>query len=122
MILVDTSIWINHLRNHDSQLANLLQQGLVVCHPLIVGELACGNLHNRQKILTLLNSLEMLQETTNVLDFIENNKLMGKGIGIVDVSILAAAYFSNALLWTADKRLHNISVELQIAAKIPPLN
>lgn len=110
------------MRSHDPQLVNLLQRGLVVCHPLIVGELACGNLHNRQKILTLLNSLEIVKETTNVLDFIENNKLMGKGIGIVDVSILASAYFSNVLLWTADKRLHNISVELQIDAKIPLLN
>jgi len=115
MILVDTSVWINHFRKHDQQLANFLQQGLVVCYPLIVGELACGNLHNRHKILALLNSLEMVEDATNILNFIEENKLMGRGIGIVDVSLLSSAYFSGVSLWTVDKRLHNIAAELQLA-------
>ena len=116
MILVDTSVWINHFREYNSQLANLLEQGQVMCHSLIIGELACGYLHNRHKILNLLSALPSAGESTDALHFIERNKLMGRGVGIVDVLLLASASLSEVSFWTMDKRLHNIAIELKLAA------
>jgi len=111
-------VWINHFREHNSHLANLLEQGQVMCHSLIIGELACGYLHNRHKILNLLSILPITKKSVDVLHFIETNKLMGKGIGIVDVLLLESASLSEVSFWTMDKRLHNIAVELKLAAQI----
>jgi predicted nucleic acid-binding protein len=118
VILVDTSVWINHFREYNSQLANLLEQGQVMCHPLIIGELACGHLHSRQKILNLLSALPRAEESTDILYFIEINKLMGRGIGIVDILLLASASSTEVSFWTMDKRLHDIAVELELAVNI----
>ena len=97
MVLVDTSIWISHLRDNNPQLANLLCQGQVVSHPLIIGELACGNLNNRHEILSSLNKLPMSEVATHteVLEFIESQCLMGKGLGLADVHLLAATVLSS---------------------------
>ena len=86
MVLVDTSVWVSHLRDGNAELANLLNDGRVLCHPLIVGELACGNLKDRAAILSFLQLLPMSIEAEHdeVLSFIENNRLMGKGRGYVD--------------------------------------
>lgn len=91
MILVDTSVWVSHLRDGNVRLDRLLYNGDVVCHPFIVGELACGNLKNRTEILSLLQSLPMAvkAEHEEVLQFIENNQLMGKGLGYIDIHLLA---------------------------------
>ncbi len=114
MILVDTSIWIDHFRSHLPKLATLLQSGQVLSHPLIVGELACGNLHNRQSVLELLCALPMATtvEYSELLAFIAHHRLMGRGIGIVDVALLASAQQTTAYLWTIDKRLQTVAQEL----------
>jgi predicted nucleic acid-binding protein len=89
----------------------------VACHPFIIGELACGNLKNRSVILSLLHSLPQAHSIENdeLLHFIEMNKLMGRGIGLIDVHLLASARMAHIHLWTSDKKLLNISVSLQMA-------
>lgn len=119
MILVDTSIWINHLRNNDHHLEKLLFNGEVLCHPHIIGELACGNIKNRQEIISLLQALPQtpLVEFDEFLYFIEQNQLHGKGIGFVDIHLLASAKLGQTSLWTADKRLQSASAELKLKYK-----
>lgn len=113
MILVDTSIWIDHLRNGNRALAALLQDGLVCTHDFVVGELACGNLRNRAEVLGLLQSLPRLSAATEgeTLFFIEQQHLMGCGIGYIDVHLLAAAVIRGIPLWTKDKRLMVVAEE-----------
>ena len=116
MVLVDTSVWVSHLRQGSKELQKLLYEGEVVCHPFIVGELACGNLKNRHEILTYLQSLPMtiLAEDEEVLKFIENNQLMGKGLGYIDVHLIASAVLTSVLLWTLDKSLKKFTDKLNI--------
>jgi len=117
MILVDTSVWIDHLRKNDMQLVQLLLSGMVVIHPFIIGEIACGNLKNRDKILSLLNNLELVKEATNkeVNYLIENQQLMGKGIGYIDAHLLASCLISQSTtIWTRDKRLLTQATRLAI--------
>ncbi len=120
MVLVDTSVWINHLRNNDRQLEKLLFNGSVVCHPHIIGELACGNIKNRQEIISLLQALPQISliEFEEFLYFIEQNQLHGKGIGFVDIHLLASAKLDRIPLWTVDKRLQSASAELNLKYKI----
>jgi predicted nucleic acid-binding protein len=117
VVIVDTSIWVTHLRRGSRHLEDLLLDAKVVCHPLVVGELACGNLKNRDEFLSLLQSLPMAP--TVVLDellyFIERHRLMGKGIGFVDANLLASARLSGILLWTSDRRLGSAATELEVA-------
>ncbi|MCK5195602.1 MAG: type II toxin-antitoxin system VapC family toxin [Desulfobulbaceae bacterium] len=119
MVLVDTSVWIKHLRDGDRHLEKLLFDGDVVCHTHIIGELACGNLKNRQEIISLLQALPM----ASVIDFpeflycIEQNQLSGKGIGFVDIHLLASAQLSQVPLWTTDKRLKSAATELGLNYK-----
>ena len=107
MVLVDTSVWVSHLRDGNAELANLLNDGRILCHPLIVGELACGNLKDRAVILSFLQLLPMSIEAEHdeVLSFIENNRLMGKGMGYVDVHLIASAVLTGVPIWTLDKKL-----------------
>lgn len=116
-VLVDTSVWVDHLRKGDVRLAQLLNAGRVLCHPFIIGELACGNLQNRSKILDALKELSFAPtlEFDEYMQFIELNRLHGIGIGLVDVHILASALLANASLWTADKRLKKTALDLDIA-------
>jgi predicted nucleic acid-binding protein len=116
MVLVDTSVWVSHLRHGNEGLQELLYDGEVVCHPFIVGELACGNLKNRNEILTYLQSLPMtiLAEDEEVLKFIENNQLMGKGLGYIDVHLIASAVLTNVLLWSLDKTLNKLTEKIGI--------
>jgi len=120
MVLVDTSVWVNHLRNNDRQLEKLLFNGSVVCHPYIIGELACGNIKNRQEIISLLQALPQISlvEFEEFLYFIEQNKINDKGIGFVDIHLLASAKLDQIPLWTADKRLQSASAELNLKYKI----
>jgi len=116
-ILVDTSVWIDHLRNKNTQLGSLLEHNQVLMHPLVRGELACGYLHNRVQILSLLSDLAHVPEVTHeeALYCLEAHSLMGKGIGLVDVHLLSSVFLSkNTLLWTRDKRLHELSKSLNI--------
>ena len=115
MILVDTSVWVDHLRHGDEQLAALLERGAVLGHPFVVGEIACGNLSDRGAILALLQHLPMatVAEPDEVLAYIDRHKLHGKGIGYVDAHLLAAtALTGGARLWTRDRRLHAVAREL----------
>ncbi|UCV17529.1 type II toxin-antitoxin system VapC family toxin [Ferribacterium limneticum] len=108
MILVDTSIWIDHLRQRDERLSKLLNQGQVLAHPFVIGELALGSLQNRTAILGALQDLPQATVATEgeVLSFIEQNALYGIGIGYIDAHLLAAVRLSpGATLWTRDKRL-----------------
>jgi hypothetical protein len=107
MVLVDTSVWVSHLRDGNAELANLLNDGRVLCHPLIVGELACGNLKDRAIILSFLQLLPMSIEAEHdeVLSFIEKNRLMGKGMGYVDVHLITSAVLTGVPIWTLDKKL-----------------
>jgi len=112
MVLVDTSIWIDYLRSKEERLINLLEQGQVSIHPMVIGELACGYLHNRQQLLSLLKNLSYVKEATHneALYCLEENKLMGKGIGFIDLHLLASTLMtSNTTFWTRDRRLYNLA-------------
>lgn len=117
MILVDTSVWIDHLRSGNSHLAELLDRAVAASHDFVVGEIACGNLKNRQEVLSLLSCLPKCEPATHeeVLFFIDRHRLMGRGIGYVDACLLAAATLSSAQLWTRDKRLSVIAEDLACA-------
>ena len=109
LILVDTPVWVDHLRRGDVQLAALLESAAVVIHPFIVGEIACGSLADRRTVLELLQNLPMatVADFDKVLRFIERHRLYGKGIGYIDAHLLASvALIDGAALWTRDKRLH----------------
>lgn len=118
MILVDTSVWVDHLRTGDEDLAALLNNSQVLMHPLVLGELACGNLRNRNEVLALLKDLPYATVATDeeVLFFIERHALMGRGIGYVDVHLLAAAALDSATrLWTRDRRLRAAADSLALS-------
>ena len=115
MVLVDTSVWIDYLRSGDKVLARLLETIQVQTHPFVIGELACGNLSNRTEILALLADLPRVVTATNeeVLFFIEQHQLMGRGVGYIDAHLLASTFLgSPAKIWTRDKRLAALAVEL----------
>ncbi len=116
MVLVDTSVWVSHLRYGSSRLEALLLDGSVVCHLFIIGELACGRIRNRMEVLSLLQALPMLEvvDHQELLLFIERKHLMGIGLGFVDVHLLAAAVLTDVTLWTLDKRLKQASAKLDI--------
>jgi predicted nucleic acid-binding protein len=118
MVLVDTSVWVAHLRAGTSGLEALLNEGLMVCHPLIVGELAGGTLHNRSAILVHLQALlqAIPAEHEEVMQFIENHSLIGTGLGYIDLHLLASALLSKVTLWTVDKRLKEVAVKLELAS------
>jgi predicted nucleic acid-binding protein len=118
MILVDTSVWIDHLRSESLALSGLLRSSRVVMHPLVLGELACGNLINRSQLLKLWSGLSSMPTVNHeeTLFFIEKNKLMGKGIGYIDVQLLASvALDTGTKLWTHDKRLDVLAIQLGYA-------
>ncbi|MCG6955350.1 MAG: type II toxin-antitoxin system VapC family toxin [Gemmatimonadetes bacterium] len=118
MILVDTSIWVDHLRAGDDGLATALERGLVFTHPFIVGELACGRIRNRGEVLGLLGSLPVGPVATDdeALQYIDFHQLMGRGIGYVDVHLLASTALADGLrLWTRDRRLEEVAAELGMA-------
>ena len=119
MILVDTSVWIDHLRKGDAGLKALLGAGQVLIHSFVIGELALGNLRQRDAILQSLNDLPpaVMAGDSEVLGFIERNALFGLGIGCVDAQLLASARLSAALLWTHDRRLHEVAIRLGFAAQ-----
>ena len=118
MILVDTSIWIDHLRARDERLVNLLTGGTVLSHPFVIGEIALGGLRNPSRVLKELQRLPVASVATDqeVLRLIRDRALGGRGIGYVDAHLLAAVRLSaGATLWTRDKRLLNVARELSLA-------
>jgi predicted nucleic acid-binding protein len=125
MILVDTSVWVDHLRANEPLLASLLTQNRVLGHPFVRGELALGNLRQRETILSALDNLPQASLVFNdeVNYFIEKNALFGLGIGLVDAHLLASTQLmGNARLWTRDKRLQMAAERLNLAAAVEKLN
>ncbi len=122
MILVDTSVWISHFRLRLPRMAAALNEGLVVIHPFVIGELACGNLPDRQSVLGFLQKLPVASFATHaeVLGLIETRGVRGSGIGYVDANLLASALISEQTqLWTADKRLAGIAARLEVGYSEP---
>jgi predicted nucleic acid-binding protein len=117
MVLVDTSVWISHLRDGNTVLAGLLKEARVVCHPFIIGELACGNLANRREVLALLKNLPQSARVKpeEVLYFIEKNGLMGKGLGYIDIYLSASASLTGIPIWTLDKRFNEVNRNLYLS-------
>jgi predicted nucleic acid-binding protein len=118
VILADTSVWVDHLRASDKVLAALLDTGLVLAHPFVIGELALGNLRQREIVLNALADLPHASVATDaeVLHFIERHALSGRGIGYIDAHLLAAVQLTaGAELWTNDKRLRGVAVKLGLA-------
>jgi predicted nucleic acid-binding protein len=118
MILVDTSVWVDHLRRTERVLVAALGAGQVLMHPFIVGELACGNLKRRIEVLSLLGDLPRVPTATDeeAMAFIERRRLMGRGIGYIDVHLLASAVLkAGTTLWTRDKRLASVADEVALA-------
>lgn len=107
MVVVDTSVWIDHLRKASATLAILLEGGEVSVHPFVVGELACGNMKNREEILALLHSLPEAPraEDNEILFFIDRHSLAGRGLGLIDMHLLASSQLAEQPLWTKDRRL-----------------
>jgi predicted nucleic acid-binding protein len=118
VILVDTSVWIDHFRSSNLKLATLLQKEEVCIHPFIIGELACGNLKERENILSLLQALPSTRRATDdeVLFFIKTHHIMGRGIGLIDAHLLASARLSACAFWTEDKRLKAVANKLGLSA------
>jgi len=117
MVLVDTSVWVDHFRSDNAPLVSLLNQGLVAVHPFVSGELACGNLRKRKDILSLLQALPQVEKTSDeeILFYIEKHALSGKGLGLIDVHLLASAQLGDHLFWTKDRRLHETAKKLNLA-------
>jgi predicted nucleic acid-binding protein len=118
LILVDTSEWVDHLRHGRGRLGELLEQGLVLTHPFVIGELACGHLHPRTEILRRVSILPgaTVARHEEVLRMIEERRLAGSGLGWVDMHLLAAALISAAPLLTRDRDLHRIAERIGVAA------
>jgi predicted nucleic acid-binding protein len=116
MILVDTSVWIEHLRARNDRLRTLLFDEQVLCHPFVVGELACGTLQNREEILTMLKALPEahLLEHEEVMTFVEARRIYGRGIGWVDAHLLASTLLTECTLWTFDKPLRRAAAALDV--------
>ena len=118
MILADTSIWVDHLRTIDRHLASLLDEELILVHPMVIGELACGNIPSRPYVMRLLNRLPCISVATHdeVLLFVERHRFMGRGIGYIDAHLLASVVIMPpARLWTNDRRLMSVADELGVA-------
>ncbi len=117
MVLVDTSVWIDHFRKGEAQLVELLENSLVLMHPFVRGELACGNLQNRSAVLAMLGNLPaaVMAGDDEVIAFIERYRLMGVGLGYVDAHLLAATALSTpASLWTKDRALHQAATQMDL--------
>ncbi len=116
MTLVDTSVWVDHLRRGNNQLAGLLDDGRALCHPFVIGELACGNVAHRERILTLLGALPEapVAEHAEVLDLVRSRRLHGQGLGWIDMHLVASARLAACSLWTLDRRLDTVARRLSV--------
>jgi predicted nucleic acid-binding protein len=119
VILVDTSVWVRHLREGDARLAALLERAEVLTHRWVVGEVACGRLTDRAAVLGLLRALPAAAVASDdeALALIERRALAGRGIGWVDVHLLASALLSHAPIWTLDRRLEAVAAELGVSVE-----
>ena len=111
VILVDTSVWVTHLRSRHDRLVELLDAGEVLCHPFVIGELACGSVANRSSILALLGDLAQTPVATHdeVMGFLDDHRLYGCGLGWIDAHLLTSALLAGSRLWTLDARLDGVA-------------
>jgi hypothetical protein len=118
-MLVDTSVWVEHLRRGDPTLSALLSRGEVECHPFVVGELALGALRRRSEILALLQKLPHVRMASHdeALTFVDRHRLAGSGIGWVDAHLLASTALDRTQLWTRDRRLSDVARGLNVCAE-----
>lgn len=118
MTLVDSSVWVDHFRRGNAGLDARLRDGDVLSHPYVIGELACGSLTPRAEVLSLLGALPSaaLVEYPEVLHFVDDRRLHGRGLGWIDVNLLASSVLSRAPIWTLDKALLRVAKELGVAA------
>ena len=118
MILVDTSVWVDHLRKGSRALAAFLEDGRVLCHPFVIGELACGNVQNRAEILSLLAALPAAAAAGHeeAMHLLSDRKLHGKGLGWIDIHLLASALLTGCRLWTKDRALAAAARTLKVDA------
>jgi predicted nucleic acid-binding protein len=118
MMLVDTSVWVDHFRRPNARLVGLLDDAAVECHPFVIGEIACGRLMRRAEILALLQELPSVSVAGNdeALTFVEHWNLGGAGIGWIDVHLLASAQLTRTTLWTIDRRLARVAGTLGLGA------
>jgi predicted nucleic acid-binding protein len=120
MILVDSSIWIDHLSGNNLQLTDQLNGSTALMHPFILGEISCGNIKNRATVLQLLGNLALCPSATDdeVMYLIDQKRLMGLGIGFIDAHLLASCLIDHGtLLWTRDKRLAAVAQQLGVNYK-----
>jgi predicted nucleic acid-binding protein len=115
-ILVDTSVWVDHFRRSDSRLVQALTRQQVVIHPIVIGELATGNLRNRARTLADLQALPRVEEVAfaESLSFLEMRELYGRGLGWNDIQLLASALLNGLSLWSSDKRLREAARQLRL--------
>jgi predicted nucleic acid-binding protein len=118
-VLVDTSVWINHLHRTQPELVALLRDTLVVMHPAVIGELACGTIPNRQEFLALWLSLPRVASVSfeEAMGLLEKRTLWKRGLGWTDLQLLASALISRTLLWTLDRRLRHTADQLLVSFK-----
>jgi predicted nucleic acid-binding protein len=118
VILVDTSVWIDHLRSANASLAELLGEQQVLTHPFVMGEVACGSISNRSRILLAMQALPraVVAEHDEVMRLIDDRKLWGKGIGWLDAHLLTSVLLSGSFLWTHDKPLQQAAAALRVRA------
>jgi predicted nucleic acid-binding protein len=118
LTLVDTSVWVDHLRVGNARLARLLDGGLVLTHPFVIGELALGRMRRRREILDLLDELPRAETAQHdeVLEFVERHDLAGSGVGWVDVHLMVSAALSGAGVFTLDRRLATAAQRLSLSA------
>ena len=116
MILADTSVWLGHLRQADAELQDCLLNGRILIHSFVLGEIACGNLHRRSRVLADLFELPFAAQADDaeVLSMIEEHRLYGKGIGWIDAHLLASARLTGCRFWTLDLRLSEIAHRLGV--------
>ena len=118
MILVDTTVWVDHFRNPEPELLEHLEMDAILMHSMVIGELACGNLSNRETVLRDLRELPRIPETAHepVLSLIESERLMGRGVGFIDFHLLCSALQQDDVsLWTRDTRLHQVAEDFGVA-------
>lgn len=122
LVLIDTSVWVAHFRQHNAALASLLASDQALTHPMVLGELACGTPPERQRTLSDLSMLQPAQQASlrEVMDFIDLERLYGLGCGLVDMTLLASTLLTpGASLWTLDKRLADLAERFKVAHQAP---
>ena len=122
MILLDSSVWIDHLRKAEPAVVSLLNDHEVLCHPFVIGEIACGSLAQRQLVVKTLSALPKvtIAEHEEVLSYIKSHQLFSLGLSFIDIHLLASCTLSATQIWTRDRRLNDAATSLSLSYRSPP--